>query len=110
MDNTTTYEIIGEGQYRVFADGWWADVEYRWDRSTDDWRVMALDTNAYGRISLFDIALAANDVIGGGEVPREKLVWADTGGRLIDGRAECWRTTMLRCEFSVPSSLNREDL
>jgi hypothetical protein len=38
---------------------------------------------------LFDMALAANDVIGNGEVPREKLVWTDTGGRLIDGRAEC---------------------
>jgi len=88
MDDTTRYEIIGEGQYRVLARGWWADVEYRWDRATDDWRVTILDTNAYGGISLFDIALAANDVIGGGEVPREKLVWADTGGRLIDGRAE----------------------
>jgi len=88
MDNTTRYEIIGEGQYRVLAHGWWADVEYRWDRATDDWRVMILDTNGYGRISLFDIVLAANDVIGGGEVPREKLVWSDTGGRLIDGRAE----------------------
>ncbi len=88
MDNTTRYEIIGEGQYRVLAQGWWADVEYRWDRATDDWRVMIVDTNAYGRISLFDMALAVNDVIGGGEVPREKLVWADTGGRLIDGRAE----------------------
>jgi len=83
-----TYEIIGEGQYRVLAQGWWTDVEYRWDRATDDWRVMIPDTNAYGRIFLFDIALAANDVIGGGEVPREKLVRADTGGRLIDGRAE----------------------
>lgn len=79
MDNTTTYEIICEGQYHVLAQGWWADVEYRWDRSTDDRRVMILDTNAYGRISLFNIALAANNVIGGGEVPREKLVWADTG-------------------------------
>jgi hypothetical protein len=28
---------------------------------------MILDTNAYGRVSLFDIALAANDMIGGGE-------------------------------------------
>jgi hypothetical protein len=36
MDNTTRYEIIGEGQYRVLAQGWWADVEYRWDRATDD--------------------------------------------------------------------------
>jgi hypothetical protein len=68
MDNTTRYEIIGEGQYRVLAQGWWADVEYRWDRATDDWRVMIIDTNAYGPISLFDIGLAANDVIGGGEV------------------------------------------
>ena len=23
MDNTTRYEIIGEGQYRVLAQGWW---------------------------------------------------------------------------------------
>ena len=82
---TTRYEIIGEGQHRVLAQGWWADVEYRWDRAADDWRVMILDTNAYGRISLFDMALAANDGIGGGEVPREKLVWAETGGRLLNG-------------------------
>ena len=86
MDEPTRYEIIGEGQYRVLAQGWWADVEYRWDRATDDWRVMILDTNAYGRI--FDIALAANDMMAGGEVPRKKLSWADTGGWLIDGRAE----------------------
>jgi len=29
---------------------------------------MIFDRYAYGRISLFDIALPANDVIGGGEV------------------------------------------
>ena len=29
MDDTTRYEIIGEGQYRVLAQGWWADVQYR---------------------------------------------------------------------------------
>ena len=39
--------------------GTWAEVECRWDRATDDWRVMILGTNAYGRISLLDIALAA---------------------------------------------------
>ncbi len=60
MANTTTYEIIGDAEYRVFADGWWADVEYRWDRATDEWRVAVLDTNAYGRVALADIALAAN--------------------------------------------------
>jgi hypothetical protein len=27
MADTTTYEIIGDAEYRVFADGWWADVE-----------------------------------------------------------------------------------
>ena len=57
-------------------------------RATDDWRVIILDTNAYGRVSLSDIALAASALVGGGEVSREKLVWADTGGRLIDGREE----------------------
>jgi len=62
MDNTTRYEIIGEGQCRVLAQGWWADVEYRWDRATDDWRVMILDTNAYDRISLCDIARGAVNV------------------------------------------------
>ncbi|HXS98012.1 MAG TPA: hypothetical protein VN736_25605 [Candidatus Limnocylindrales bacterium] len=35
-DNTTRYEIIGEGQYLVLAQGWWANVEYRSDRATDD--------------------------------------------------------------------------
>lgn len=88
MANTTTYEIIGDAEYRILADGWWADVEYRWDRATGDWRVMVLDTNAYGSVALMDIALAANEAIGMGEVPREKLVWADTGGRIIDGAVE----------------------
>jgi len=26
MANTTRYEIIGEGQYHVLAQGWWAEV------------------------------------------------------------------------------------
>lgn len=60
--------------YRVLAQGRWADVEYRWDSVTDDWRVMILDTNAYGRFSFVHIAVG-NDVIGGGGVPREKLVY-----------------------------------
>ena len=60
--DTTRYEIIGEGQYRVLAQGWWADVEYRWDRATDDWRVMILDTNAYDRVSHCDIARGAVNV------------------------------------------------
>lgn len=88
MDDTTRYEIIGEGQYRVLAQGWWADVEYRWDRATDTWQIAVLDTNAYGRIALADIALAANNLIGMGEVPADKLVWLDTGGRIIDGTVE----------------------
>jgi hypothetical protein len=29
MENTTTYKIIGEGQCRVLAQGWLADVEYK---------------------------------------------------------------------------------
>lgn len=87
MANTTTYEIIGEAEYRVFADGWWADVEYRWDRDSGNWRVAVLDTNAYGRVALADIALAANKAIGMG-VPADKLVWLDTGGRIIDGTVE----------------------
>ena len=89
MDDTTTaYEIIGEGQYRVSARGGWADVEYRWDRATDTCQVAVLDTNAYGCVALADIALAANQAIGMGEVPAEKLVWLDTGGRIIDGKVE----------------------
>jgi hypothetical protein len=88
MANTTTYEIIGEAQYRVLAQGWWADVEYRWDRATDTWQVAVLDTNAYGRVALADIASAANQAIGMGEVPADKLVWLDTGGRIIDGKVE----------------------
>lgn len=76
------YTSKGDGQYRIVADGWWADVEYKWDRATDVWRVAILDSNAYGRVALTDIALAANEAIGMGEVPREKLVWADTGGRV----------------------------
>jgi hypothetical protein len=89
MDNTPRYEIIGEGQYRVLAQGWWADVEYRWDRANDDWRVMILDTNAYGRVSLFDIALAANDVIGGGDRPEDASLrdHAPVGGARGIGRA-----------------------
>jgi len=59
MADNPRYEIIGEGQYRVLA------------------RVGGPMWNTDG------IALAANDVIGAGEVPREKLVWADTGGRII---------------------------
>ena len=77
------YTIQGDGQYRILAVGWWADVEYRWDRATDEWRVAILDSNAYERVPLRDIALAANEVIGMGEVPREKLVWADTGGAIL---------------------------
>ena len=77
------YTIQGDGQYRILAEGWWADVEYRWGRATDEWRVAILDSNAYGRVPLRDIALAANEVIGMGEVPREKLVWADTGGAIL---------------------------
>lgn len=84
LADITTYEIIGEGQYRVLAQGWWADVEYRCGRTNDDWRVMILGTNAYGRISLFDIALGADDAIGGGEVPRQKLgLGRDGGGSLM---------------------------
>jgi len=37
---------------------------------------------------LTDVALAANEVIGMDEVAADKLVWADTGGRLIDGECE----------------------
>ena len=81
MADTTRYEIIGNGQCRVLAPGWWADVRYRWDRATDTWQVAVLDTNAYGRIALADIALAANQAIGMGEVPADKLVWLNTGGR-----------------------------
>lgn len=88
MDTSTTYETIGEGQYRIFARGWWADVEYRWDRATDMWQVAVLDTNACGRVALADIALATNQAIGMGEVPADKLVWLDTGGRIIDGKVE----------------------
>jgi hypothetical protein len=88
MENTTTYEIIGDAEYRILADGWWADVEYRWDSATDKWRVAILDSNAYGRVRLTDVALAANEVIGMDEVAADKLVWADTGGRLIDGECE----------------------
>lgn len=54
----TTYEIIGQSQYRIFARGWWADVEYRWDRAIEKWQVAVLERNAYGRITLADIALA----------------------------------------------------
>jgi hypothetical protein len=35
-----------------------------------------------------DILLAANEAIGIGEVPADKLVWADTGGRIVDGECE----------------------
>jgi hypothetical protein len=52
------------------------------------WQVAVLDTNAYGRIALADIAPAANQAIGMGEVPPEELVWLDTGGRIIDGACE----------------------
>jgi len=34
---------------------------------------------------LTDIALAANEAIGVGEVPASRLVFADTGGRIVDG-------------------------
>lgn len=78
----TNWTILGDGEHRVFAQGWWADVEYRWDRATDEWRVMILDSNAYGVVPLRTIALAANEAIGMGEVPPEKLRWADTGGRV----------------------------
>jgi len=32
----------------IFADGWWADIDYRSDRATDEWRVAVLNSNAYG--------------------------------------------------------------
>jgi hypothetical protein len=35
-------------------------VEYKWDRVTDEWRVAILDTMAYGRVALMDIALATS--------------------------------------------------
>jgi hypothetical protein len=88
MADTTTFEIIGDAEYRVFADGWWADVECRWDRNTGNWRVAVLDTNAYGRIAVADIAMAANQAVGMGEVPADRLVWLDTGGRIIHGERE----------------------
>jgi len=47
-------------------------VEYRWDRDTGNWRVAILDTNAYGRVPLADMALAADQAIGMGEVPADK--------------------------------------
>jgi hypothetical protein len=37
---------------------------------------------------LADVALAANKAIGRGEVPAERVVWLDTGGRIIDGECE----------------------
>ena len=79
----TQYTTQGDGHYRIFADGWWADVEYKWDRETDAWRVAILDSNAYGRVPLTDIALAANEAIGMGEVPPDRLVWVDTGGTIL---------------------------
>ena len=40
-----TFQILADGEYRIFADGWWADVKYEWDRETGEWRVAILDSN-----------------------------------------------------------------
>ena len=64
--------------------------------------VMILDTNAYGRNSLFDIVLAANDVIGGGckhgrsaVMETRRQTQSPATHRPILGRLFCFSTTKI---------------
>ena len=61
------------------------------------WQVAILDTNAYARIAHADLAVAAGQAMGMGEVPAvpaDKLVRFDMGAGSSMACPQCWRARM----------------